>query len=174
MDAFLAVLAVLASTLSPPPTGAGPERDPTPPAVRVLHDWDARRALAWSSGRPAALRPLYVAGSRAGRADRAALAAYAGRGLRVRGLRMQVASVEVLERSPTRLVLAVTDRLVTAVAVGDGERWPLPADRWSTRVVALRRSGGPVGAGWRVEEVCAAAQTPAAASTAPTSRCRKR
>ena len=89
MDALLAVLAVLASLLAPPAPVA-PTRDATPRAVRVLHDWDARRSAAWAAGDPAALRSLYVAGSRTGRADRAALAAYAERGLRVPGLRFQV------------------------------------------------------------------------------------
>lgn len=165
MDALLAVLSVLVSALSP--AGGAPAPDATPPAVRVLHDWDARRAAAWASGDPAALRPLYVAGSRTGRADRAALAAYVERGLRVPRLRFQVSSVDVVARSPGRLVLVVTDRLVTAVAVGHGERWPLPADRWSRRVVSLREVGG----GWRVAEVCEPGQTPAAAMTARTSGC---
>jgi hypothetical protein len=169
MDALLAVLAVVVSVLAPPPDGRAPA-DATPAAVRVLHDWDARRAAAWAHGDPGALRSLYVAGSCSRRADRAALTAYAGRGLRVPGLRFQVASVDVLARSPGRLVLAVTDRLVTAVAVGDGARWRLPADRWSSRVVSLRRVGGA----WRVVEVAEAGQTPAAASTARTSRCRNR
>ena len=165
MDALLAVLAVVVSLLTPPAAGA-PARDATPRVVSVLHDWDARRSAAWADGDPSALRALYVAGSRTGRADRAALAAYAERGLRVPGLRFQVASVGVVGRSPGRLVLAVTDRLAGAVAVGDGGRWPLPVDRWSSRVVTLRRVDGA----WAVEEVCEPGQTPEAAITAPTSR----
>jgi hypothetical protein len=171
MDALLAVLAVVASLLVPPTDegSTGAHVDATPRVVRVLHDWDARRSAAWARGDQAALRSLYVAGSSTGRADRTALAAYGERGLRVPGLRFQVASVDLVARSPRRLVLAVTDRLVSAAAVGQGARWTLPADRWSTRVVAMRRVGGA----WRVEEVCEPGQTPAAAITARTSRCAK-
>lgn len=137
-------------------------------AVRVLRDWDARRAAAWASGDPARLAVLYVPGSRTGRVDRAMLAAYADRGLRVTGLRMRLLAVEVLAADPGRLRLRVTDRLARAVARGPGTRVRLPRDRPTTRVVVLCRGPG----GWRVVEVVPA-QRSAAANTAATSRSAK-
>ena len=129
--------------------------------LAVLAAWDRERARAWRRGDPGALRRLYVAGSRSGRADRALLAAYAGRGLRVTGLRMQRAAVEVLAADAERVVLVVTDRVVGASAVGRRGRVVLPDDGWSLRHLVLRR----VGDRWRVAEV---REVSAARSPAPT------
>lgn len=132
--------------------------------LAVLAAWDRERAAAWRRGDPAALRRLYVVGSRTGRADRALLAAYARRGLRVAGLRMQRAAVEVLAADPERVVLVVTDRVVGASAVGRRGRATLPEDDWSTRTVVLVR----VEEQWRVAE--ARDQERPLASTDVTSR----
>lgn len=119
-------------------------------ALAALREWDRRRAGAWRRGEPAALGGLYVADSAAGAADRALLAAYVDRGLRVAGMRMQRAAVRVLASDEARIVLEVVDRLVGAVAVRrDGTRIALPRDGWSRRRVVLR--AGP--AGWQVVEV---------------------
>lgn len=119
-------------------------------ALAALRGWDRQRAGAWRRGRPAALAGLYVAGSAAGAVDRALLAAYVDRGLRVTGMRMQRSAVRVLAADEARIVLEVVDRLVGAVAVGrDGTRVALPRDGWSQRRVVLR--AGPTG--WRVVEV---------------------
>ena len=117
--------------------------------LAVLAAWDRDRADAWERGDGRALSRLYAEGSRAGRADRRLLTAYAGRGLRVQGLRMQRASVEVVAASSDRLVLVVTDRLVGGTAVGPRGRVALPDDTWSRRRVVLREGAG----GWRVVEV---------------------
>ena len=97
-----AVLAVVAGRLDDPPRAQAVEPPPQAPpsraevdAVEVLRAWDVRRSGAWASGDPASLRSLYTDGSRSGRHDRALLAAYAGRGLRVTGLRTQVLAVAV-------------------------------------------------------------------------------
>lgn len=116
----------------------------------VLRAWDERRSRAWAAGDPGALRSLYTAGSRAGRADRSMLRRWSERGLRVEGLRMQVLAVRVRARSPVRLVLLVTDRVAGGVAVGRaGVRVHLPRDRASTREVTLRLVAGE----WRVGRV---------------------
>lgn len=107
----------------------------------VLAAWDARRARAWSRGDAASLRALYVAGSAAGAADVRLLRRYAARGLRVEGLQTQVLDLEVLEETPDRLRLLVTDRLVGGLAVGRGARARLPRDRPTTRQVVLVRAG---------------------------------
>ena len=119
--------------------------DPAPPvasrvdAIAVLRAWDQRRAAAWASGDPQAVSALYAAGSVAGRADRTFLAAYAARGLHVDGLAMQVLAVDVVTATTDQLVLRVTDRVATGVAVGRGSRIPLPRDEPSTwRVVMIR------------------------------------
>lgn len=131
-------------------------------ALAVLREWDRARAAAWRSGDPSRLAGLYTARARAGRADRALLAAYAARGLRVAGMRMQVADVEVVTVSSRRVVLVVTDRLVGATAVARRTRIPLPRDGWSRRRVVLERAG----AAWRVAEVTG---QPWSASTAAAS-----
>lgn len=148
-----AVLVGLAArgTGSPRPalvsTGLGASAAPDPMAV--LHAWDVRRARAWARGDRQALRELYVPGSTAGRRDVAMLAAWHERGLRVRGMRMQLLAAQVRARSAGRLVVVVTDRLAGGVAVGPATRLPLPRDAASTRTVVLRRVAGE----WRVAEV---------------------
>lgn len=118
------------------PAGAAP----AVAALAVLRDWDRARAAAWEQGDPAALRALYVPGSRAGTADLAMLRRWQERGLRVRGMRTQVLAAAVRAHSPDRFVLVVTDRLVGAVAVPGA--LPLPRDQPTTRRLELRRVGG--------------------------------
>ena len=108
----------------------------------VLADWDARRSAAWAEGDVAALRELYVAGSRTGRADARMLAAYADRGLHVAGLATQVLALEVLDESAAELTVRVTDRIVGGVVTGAAGGTPLPRDRASTRTLTLRRVDG--------------------------------
>lgn len=136
------------TAVSPRPVAATP-REPARDPLTVLHAWDVRRARAWARGDRGALRDLYVPGSVAGRRDVAMLAAWEERGMRVRGMRMQVLAAEVREATADRVRLVVTDRLASAVAVGRGTRVVLPRDAASTRTVLLRRWAGE----WRVAEV---------------------
>ena len=168
------VVATLAVTLLPPrdarPTGparpvtSAPSVPASGPAA-VLAEWDRRRAAAWAEGDVEALRELYVDGSRTGAADARLLRHYRTRGLAVTGLTTQVLALEVVERTPSRLVLVVTDRVVGGRAVGGGNApVALPTDRASTRRVVLRRRQD---GRWRVVEV--RDQASAAASTPRTS-----
>jgi hypothetical protein len=143
------------------------EADGRVAALGVLRAWDVRRAAAWAAGDEAALAALYTDGSAAGRRDRAMLGRYVARGLRVRGMRMQVLAGKVRSRTAGRIVLVVTDRLAHAVAVRRGTRVVLPRDRATRRTVVLRRVTGE----WRVAQVWA--QASPAARTAVTSRSRK-
>lgn len=118
-----------------------------PSPTHVLHAWDERRAAAWAAGDPRALIALYTRGSSAGERDVAMLRAWSARGLRVEGLRMQLLAVDVHRRTPDRLVLGVTDRLVGAVA--EPGALPLPRDRASAHVVTMRWVEGE----WRVSSV---------------------
>lgn len=136
-------------------------------ALAVLGAWDVRRAAAWAAGDEAALAALYTDGSAAGRRDRAMLGRYGARGLRVRGMRMQVLAGKVRSRTAGRIVLVVTDRLAHGVAVGRGTRVVLPRDRATRRTIVLRRVAGE----WRVAQVWA--QASPVARTAVTSRSRK-
>jgi hypothetical protein len=136
-------------------------------ALAVLGTWDVRRAAAWAAGDEAALAALYTDGSAAGRRDRAMLGRYGARGLRVRGMRMQVLAGKVRSRTAGRIVLVVTDRLAHAVAVRRGTRVVLPRDRATRRTIVLRRVAGE----WRVAQVWA--QASPVARTAVTSRSRK-
>lgn len=115
----------------------------------VLARWDERRAAAWAAGDVEALRSLYAVGSRTGEQDLGLLRHYLARGLRVEGLTTQVLALAVVERSPRRLVLDVTDRVVGGAAVGGPRRVVLPADRASARRVVLVRPGRT----WLVAEV---------------------
>ncbi|MFD1948997.1 hypothetical protein [Nocardioides aestuarii] len=136
-----------AASAGPVAAAAAPDR--TAP-LAVLRAWDAARSEAWVAGDVESLAGLYARGSRSGRADRRLLAAYDARGLRVHGLGVQRASVEVVRRAGDRLVLLVTDRLTGGwVSTASGERVDLPRDRWSTRRVVLAERGGE----WRVVEV---------------------
>jgi hypothetical protein len=154
------VLAVLAWRLDrTPAAGAADARVESAgravEALAVLRGWDDRRARAWATSDVAGLGRLYTAGSRTGRHDGALLEAYADRGLRVPGLRMQVFAVAVRSWTADELTLLVTDRVAGGVAVGAGVRVPLPADRPSTRLVSFVQVAGE----WRVEEVQARAAT---------------
>lgn len=120
-----------------------------PQAVRVLAAWDRERTAAWAAGDVVALRGLYAAGSRTGSRDVAMLSAYAARGLRVRGLEVQLLAWEVRDRSPTQVRLVVTDRVVGGVVAGAGETRSLPADQPSRRIVRFVRRGEQ----WLVAEV---------------------
>lgn len=177
---LLPVLAALAcaclvATLVVGLTKAG-ERPPAAPPIRsgpppgpaaILAAWDRRRASAWAEGDVEALRRLYADGSRTGAADADLLRHYLQRGLVVEGLTTQVLALEVVERSPARLVLVVTDRVVGARAVGGASPVALPADRASTRrVVLVRRDGAWLVAAARDR---AGRQARAAASTSRTS-----
>ena len=163
----IAVLLVLGAALWPGDhdrtSRATPAADRTGP-IAVLRAWDRDRAAAWRAGDLAALRGLYVPGSRAGAADRAMLAAYVDRGLRVTGMRMQVAAADVVRAGDDRIVLVVTDRLAAAEVSGPGGTAPLPADRWSSRCVVLVRAGDR----WQVASVTG--QASADAITAAASR----
>ena len=151
-----------------PVTGNGAAaQDRAVTALAVLRAWDVRRAAAWAAGDEAALAALYTDGSAAGRRDRAMLGRYGARGLRVRGMRMQVLAGKVRTRTTGRIVLVVTDRLAHAVAVGPGVRVALPRDRATQRTIVLLRGAGE----WRVARVWA--QASPAARTAATSRSRK-
>ena len=119
------------------------------PAVAVLRGWDLSRARAYADGDAAVLRSLYVAGSAAGTTDVRLLRSYAGRGLRVKEMKMQILAVDVLARSQGRWRLQVTDRLFRAVAVGNGARIVLPRDQASTHVVTMLRRAGA----WKVASV---------------------
>lgn len=134
--------------------------------LAALRTWDAGRARAWASGDVEALRSLYTETSAAGERDASMLRRWSRRGLRVEGMQTQVLAARVVERSPDRVVLVVTDRLARAVAVGGGRRVVLPGDAPTTRRVTLRLGGS----GWRVASVVP--QGSPAASTASTSRSR--
>ena len=137
-------------------TVAAVARSPTTRALLVLRAWDARRAAAYASGRPGAVRRLYVAGSSAGVADVRLAIRYRSRGLRVVGMRTQVLALRVLGQDRDHWRLAVTDRLAWARArrVG-GTRGSvaLPRDQPTSHVITLVRTEQ----GWRMATVRAVA-----------------
>lgn len=128
---------------------------PAASPVEVLHSWDERRATAWAAADPTALARLYTPGSPAGAADVAMLRTWQRRGLRVEHLQMQLLAVETRRRTRGRLVLVVSDRVASAVAVGDGVRRTLPRDAVTTRRLVLVRVAGE----WRVAQASPARRT---------------
>ena len=154
---------------SPDPAGAFPRVAPSVTvteavaSLAVLRDWDRARSSAWARGDVAALRRIYLPGSRAGAEDVGMLSRWVERGLRVRWMTMQVLTVELRVRTERRIVLDVTDRLADAVAVpvGGGRLRALPRDGLTTRRLAFRLTRD----GW----VLAAAYERPLASTASTS-----
>jgi hypothetical protein len=149
------------------PSGDRARRAAVLTAVRTLRSWDKRRAAAYARGDVAALRRLYVPGSRAAVADARVLASYLARGLVVRGLRMQLLEVRHVEATGSRLRLTVEDRVVGAAAgpPTGGRSVDLPADLPSTRVVSLVRDDG---SRWRVRSV--RASPPVSAGPRPAGR----
>ena len=149
---------------SPASSPSGPQPDRSGPAA-VLAAWDERRSAAWAEGDAGALARSVrrrVAARRA--ADvrllrRLRPARAPGRGADAR----RCWPARWSARSPGRLELVVTDRVVGAEAVGSGAPVSLPVDRPSTRRVVLVREGE----GWVVAEV--RDQDSAAASTSRTS-----
>lgn len=150
------------------PTVAAVPRDVTPAAalasLAVLRDWDRRRSAAWRDGDVTRLGALYVPGSAAGAHDVAMLERWVRRGLRVRGMAMQVLAVELRVRTDRRIVLEVTDRLAGPVAVGGGRRWSLPRDGVSVRRLEFRRTAGR----WLLAAVRAQAASSPDATTSTT------
>lgn len=134
-------------------------------AAAVLAAWDERRSAAWAEGDVTALQELYADGAAAGAVDVRLLRDYLRRGLRVEGLTTQVLALRVAARSPERLEVVVTDRVVGAEAVGAGAPVALPVARPSTRRVVLVRDAE--GERWVVAVV--RDQDSAAASTSRTS-----
>lgn len=138
-------------------------------SLAILRDWDRSRAAAWREGDAAALRGLYLPASEAGEQDVAMLERWQERGLRVRGMQMQVLAVELRARTDRQVVLLVTDRLVGAEAVrassGSPSGLALPRDQPTTRELVFRRVGGR----WLLASAVESAQASPVASTAPTS-----
>ena len=153
---------VLVAQRTEAPVASPPDASTTAPRD-VLAAWDARRSAAWAEGDVPALRALYVAGSRTGRADVRMRAAYVDRGLRVEGLATQVLALDVIVESRGALSVRVTDRVVGGLVVGEGTSTSLPRDRATTRTLALRRIDGE----WLVASV--RDQASAEASTSRTS-----
>ena len=133
---------------APPVPAVAPARS-TVAAIDVLRTWDVQRSRAWARGDVRDLRRLYTPRSSSGRSDRAALASYLARGLRVTGLRTQLLAVEVGRRSERLLVLRVTDRMAGAVARGRGRSVVLPRDEPTRWRLVMRRVAGE----WRVGEI---------------------
>lgn len=108
----------------------------------VLAGWDTDRAQAWRRGDPAALRDLYVPGSRAAVRDLELLRRWDRAGWRLRELRTEVQRLSVLGVSRRQVVLRVRDRVVGVLAederTGRLRRWP--PQQWQTRTLRLRRA----------------------------------
>ncbi len=105
----------------------------------VLATLDRRRAAAYDAADPELLARVYVRGSPALRRDRHLLTRYRERGLRVRGLRMDVSSLRVRRARGDRVVLVVRERLAGGTVTGPRSHRPLPGDDADRRVLVLRR-----------------------------------
>jgi len=117
----------------------------------VLARIDARRDRAWRQGRPGRLATVFVPGSAALRADRAALRGYVRRGYDVGPTRLAYWQVSVVADRRDRVRLAMVDRLLPVQVTGpDGSRHALPADRPTRHVVTLVHTAR---SGWRIATI---------------------
>ncbi|MCW2838699.1 MAG: hypothetical protein JWR55_182 [Aeromicrobium sp.] len=112
-----------------------------------LTELDRVRAEAFAQADLSRLDDVYVADSRARRADAASIGAYARRDGRVTGAELRILSCHVVRSSSDRTQLDVTDQLGDARVVwGDGSLTDLPRDRPTRRLVTLERTPD----GWRI------------------------
>ena len=117
----------------------------------VLARIDARRDRAWRQGRPGRLATVFVPGSAALRADRAALRGYLRRGYDVGPTRLAYWRVRVVADRRDRVRLAMVDRLLPVQVTGpDGRRHALPDDRPTRHLVTLVHTGR---SGWRIATI---------------------
>lgn len=130
----------------PPPLQVLRSPAPSAPAAATV-DWlavlaglDARRDAALVDLDAAALAEVYAAGSTPMALDAASIRSLAAVAAHAQGLRLQVQSVRMVRRTPSRVTLRVVDRLPAYdVVSADG------------RVLERRPARGPVA--WRVELV---------------------
>ena len=159
---LLVVVAAAAVGLHPVASGPGstpvadrPVESPEPAAdggrwSDVLAQIDQRRDLAWRQGYPGRLVQVFVPGAAALRADQAALRGYLRRGYDVGPTQVEYWHVQVVDRRPGQVRLAVVDRL-RSVQVTDptGHRRQLPDDRPTRHLIALRHTD----TGWRIASI---------------------
>ncbi len=135
------------------PDGADGAKTSARAWAAVLTALDVRRAEAFARLDAGALDGVYVPGSAPWRADRALLASYKDRSLRVAGLRIRIQSVAVHRPGAGTVVLRVVDRFAGATAVdAAGRRFVLPAGPPTTRLITLRGQPG----GWRISAIVVA------------------
>ena len=154
---MIAVLAVQGPASAAPASSATARPDLLE-ALTVLHDWDARRARAWTTDDTRALRSLYVPGARAGQADVHLLNAYRAQGLGVRRLVTQVYAVRVLHRGTGSLGLSVFDRVAGGELVRGRHAVTLRSSQPVTRLIELRRVAGH----WLVAGITGSGRAPRA------------
>jgi hypothetical protein len=115
-----------------------------------LRRLDRLRGRAWRRGDPGGLRPVYVPGSPALVLDRRHLRSYLDRGFSVRGVRVRILTLGVIDDGPTRVRLDIVDRLSHVVATDStGRRRGLPHDRPHRHMIELRRVRGH----WRIAAI---------------------
>jgi len=137
------VLAVWISLLA---TLLGPADDPE---CFIVGGLDVARAQALADVNVRDLEQVYVSKRTASR-DRQVLERYAARGYRIVGAGMIRESCRVVDRSPGRVELQVTERLAPSWVVSEaGEARRLPRDGSTARRVVLARDGGR----WRIASV---------------------
>lgn len=134
------------------PSSARHESPSRPPTWRsTLRALDGRRSTAFARGDAGMLRGVYANASTPLATDLATLRAYSRRGLRVRGLHLELVDVRERSRSPTKAVLRVTDRLDGYRIVKAGGRLVRrePGRGEVTWRMTLRRSHH----GWRIDAI---------------------
>lgn len=152
---------VLERSAEPGPPAAAARDDAATPAAQassapatwtgVLRALDAARSRAFGTADAAALEGVYAPNSPALRRDRRLLARMVAAGARVRGLRLEIQSVQLSSVEAGRAVLTVLDVMPPyEVVTQDGRRVARhggrPRSRWQ---VTLVRGD----AGWRVYDV---------------------
>jgi hypothetical protein len=125
-------------------------------AIRVLHEWDAARERALTTGDRQAVRSLYVPGSGLAAQDLELLRRYERRGVRLTDVEQQTLEVDVRVAGKRVVQLAVTERLAHAQvdlgAARESQPERLPASAVVRRVLRFERDAGGA---WRLSSASA-------------------
>ncbi|MFF1823132.1 protein kinase [Kribbella sp. NPDC058245] len=133
------------------PTTSGPSRTHTPGPERSVAEWlrtlralDLQRAQAFRTLDVALLDNIYIPGSTPWRSDRALLADYRSKGVRIHGLQLEIDKTTITRQTPTTVILRATDHLAAGQAVDKtGATTPLPPGTPTTHLITLTTTPTP-------------------------------
>jgi hypothetical protein len=125
-----------------------------------LRALDLQRAQAFRTLDVALLDTIYIPGSTPWRSDRALLADYRSKGVRIHGLQLKIDKTTITRHTPTTVTLRTTDHLAAGQAVDKtGTTTPLPPGTPTTHLITLtatptdRQRARSQAPGWRIAAI---------------------